>query len=262
MVEAGQSPHTFEPTPKQMATLADADVYFGIGLPFEERIRGGIEELNPELTFVDTSARIPRREVEGAHRHAGEHESHEEHAGHGDNAGLTDPHVWLNPRFAKTLAEETLLALRRLRPESAEFFYDNLAALVANLDELDAELSEVLTPLAGESVYVFHPAFGYFTDAYGLIQVPVEVGGMEPSARELVELTRQAKKEGVRVIFVQPQFASRSAEAIAAEIGGAVVAIDPLSPDYLENLRGIAAEIRRALGDEMPDKTPNAREAH
>jgi zinc transport system substrate-binding protein len=170
--------------------------------------------------------------------------------------------VWLNPRFAKTLAEETLLALRRLRPESAEFFYDNLAALVANLDELDAELSEVLTPLAGESVYVFHPAFGYFTDAYGLIQVPVEVGGMEPSARELVELTRQAKKEGVRVIFVQPQFASRSAEAIAAEIGGAVVAIDPLSPDYLENLRGIAAEIRRALGDEMPDKTPNAREAH
>jgi zinc transport system substrate-binding protein len=138
-------------------------------------------------------------------------------------------------------------------PDSSETLEANLASLVDDLEELDAELSEVLAPLAGESVYVFHPAFGYFTDAYGLTQVAVEVGGMEPSARELVRLTRQAAEDSVRVVFVQPQFSSRSAEAIAAEIGGAVVAIDPLSANYLENLRGIAAEIRSALGDEMPD---------
>ena len=73
---------------------------------------------------------------------------------------------------------------------------------------------------------------------------------MEPGARELVRLIERATQERVRVIFVQPQFSSRSAGAIAAEIGGAVVPIDPLSGDYMENLRSIAREIQKALGGE------------
>jgi zinc transport system substrate-binding protein len=258
MVGPGQSPHTFEPTPKKMAALARAEVYFGIGLPFESRILTDIGELNDRLLVVDTSAGVPRRRIEGADRHDDEHGSHEDHAGHGHDGGLPDPHVWLNPRFAGTIARNTCDALKKLAPGSAEVFDANLAALLDDLEGLDAELSEALGPLAGESVYVFHPAFGYFTDEYGLRQVPVEVGGMEPSARELVELTRQAVEDGVRVIFVQPQFSSRSAAAIAGEIGGAVVPIDPLSADYLENLRGLAGEIQRALGGATQGTVPGA----
>ena len=137
-----------------------------------------------------------------------------------------------------------------LAPEWKGYFDANLEALVSDLNELDEDLKETLGPLAGESVYVFHPAFGYLTDAYGLVQVPVEMGGTEPSARELVYLTSRARRDGVRVIFVQPQFSRKSAEAIAAEIGGAVVPIDPLSSDYIENLRNIAARMRSALAGE------------
>ncbi len=96
-------------------------------------------------------------------------------------------------------------------------------------------------------MYVFHPAFGYFADAYGLIQVPIEIEGKEPGARQLSKLIDRAKKDRVKVIFVQPQFSARSAEAVAKAIGGVVVPIDDLGRDYLANLESIAAAIERGL---------------
>ncbi len=251
LVGPGQSPHTFEPTPRQMADLAESDVYFAIGLPFEDRLLGRIEELGSGMQVVDTSAGIPRRQVEDVH-------GHDEEDGSGDHAssahdrergGLPDPHTWLNPRLAKIQARNICGALKELVPEHAAAFETNLSRLLHDLDALDAELTDALGPLAGESIYVFHPAFGYFTDAYGLRQVPIELGGMEPSARELVGLMDHATSEGVRVIFVQPQFSTRSARAIAEEIGGVVVPIDPLSADYLDNMRTIAREVKKALRD-------------
>jgi zinc transport system substrate-binding protein len=254
LVGPGQSPHTFEPTPRQMADLAESDVYFAIGLPFEDRLLGRVEELGSGIRVIDTSEGIPRRQVEDAYGHDGEH--HADHANHADHAsstyddehgGLPDPHTWLNPRFAKMQARNICSALKELVPEHGAEFEANLSRLLRDLDALDAELTDALGPLAGESIYVFHPAFGYFTDAYGLRQVPIELGGMEPSARELAGLMDHATSEGVRVIFVQPQFSTRSARAIAEEIGGVVVPIDPLSPDYMDNLRTIAREVAQAL---------------
>ncbi|MCK4681163.1 zinc ABC transporter substrate-binding protein [bacterium] len=251
LVGPGQSPHTFEPTPRQMVGLAESDVYFAIALPFEDRLLGRVEELGSGIRVVDTSAGIPRRQVEDAHHH-------DEEDGSGDRAssahndehgGLPDPHTWLNPRFAKMQARNIFDALRELVPEHGAELEANLSRLLRDLDALDAELTDTLGPLAGESIYVFHPAFGYFTDAYGLRQVPIELGGMEPSARELAGLMDHAISEGVRVIFVQPQFSTRSARAIAEEIGGAVVPIDPLSADYMDNLRAIAHEVTKALRD-------------
>ena len=260
LVGPGQSPHMFEPTPRQMADLAESDVYFAIGLPFEDRLLGRVEELGSGIQVVDTSEGIPRRRVEDAHRHDEEDGSddHLEGAHSTDHAssaqdcehrGLPDPHTWLNPRFAKVQARNICSALKELVPEHGEELEANLSRLLHDLDALDAELTDALGPLAGESIYVFHPAFGYFTDAYGLRQVPIELGGMEPSARELVGLIDHAISEGVRVIFVQPQFSTRSARAIAEEIGGAVVPIDALSADYMHNLRSIAHEVAQALRD-------------
>jgi zinc transport system substrate-binding protein len=257
LVRPGQSPHTFEPTPRQMADLAESDVYFAIGLPFEDRLLGRIEELGSGMQVVDTSAGIPRRQVEDAHGHdeedgSGDRAASADHANSAhDNgrSGLPDPHTWLNPRFAKIQARNICSALVDLVPERAAELEANLSELLRDLDALDAELTDALGPLAGESIYVFHPAFGYFTDAYGLRQIPIELGGMEPSARELAGLMDHATSEGVRVIFVQPQFSTRSARAIAEEIGGAVVPIDPLSADYMGNLRTIAHEVAQALRD-------------
>ncbi|MBR4328869.1 MAG: zinc ABC transporter substrate-binding protein, partial [Candidatus Riflebacteria bacterium] len=90
---------------------------------------------------------------------------------------------------------------------------------------------------------VFHPAFGYFANKYGMIQKAVEIEGKEPAPRQLGELIRNCRNEGIKVIFVQKQFPVSTAKTIAASIGGSVVAIDPLSEDYLNNLRTIAESV-------------------
>jgi len=116
-----------------------------------------------------------------------------------------------------------------------------------DLDRVDRKIAEVLKPLAGKEFIVFHPAFGYFADAYHLRQVPIEVDGKDPGARWLATVTEEARKRGIRIIFVQPQFSKKSAEAVAREIGGAVVPIDPLAEDYLNNLETLADEIAKSL---------------
>jgi len=245
LVGPGQSPHTFEPTPRQMAELTEARVYFTLGLPFERELAERIADLNPDLVVVDMSAGIERRQIEGGH----DHDDHGPDCDHSQDAGLPDPHVWLDPRNAGLMARAVHYALADLSPERTGALGANVEALLNDLDDLHAELAEALSPLGGGRVYVFHPAFGYFTDAYGLVQVPIELGGTEPSARELAELIERARTDEVRIVFVQPQFSSKSAAAIAAEIGGAVVHIDPLAADYIANLRHIAQEVRKALAE-------------
>jgi zinc transport system substrate-binding protein len=235
LVGPGQSPHSYEPTPRQLTRLAGARVFFAIGVPFEKALLARIKRSFPGVEVVDTRAGIELREAE-------------EHDGHDDDAGGPDPHVWLNPRNARLIAASIRDALVRLDPAHAADYRANFDALAAQLDALDARLAKALAPLAGRRFYVFHPAFGYFGQAYGLTQVAVETGGREPSPRELAALIESAKADGVRVIFVQPQFSKSSAEAVARAIGGVVAPVDPLAKDYIANLERLAAALSDALG--------------
>jgi zinc transport system substrate-binding protein len=79
--------------------------------------------------------------------------------------------------------------------------------------------------------------------------VAIESGGREPSPRQLARLIETAKRENVRVIFVQPQFSPQSAASVARGINGAVIAIDPLSRDYIRNLMEMAEAVKTALAD-------------
>ena len=99
---------------------------------------------------------------------------------------------------------------------------------------------------------MFHPAFGYFADAYGLTQVAIEVDGKEPSSRQVAEIIAEARAAGARVIFVQPQFARASAEVIAREVGAQVVPLDPLPEDLPGSLMEMAVAIRSARGRGWP----------
>ncbi|HPM23408.1 MAG TPA: zinc ABC transporter substrate-binding protein [Phycisphaerae bacterium] len=255
LVGPGQSPHAFEPTPKQLEGLSRARVYFTVGIDFEEALLPRIRQMFNDLKVVDTRAGVPLRsmtateaEAEAAHEHGHDHHHDADHK-HADHAptGRPDPHIWLNPLFVKTQAQTICAALTEFDPSHAEQFRANLAAFHADLDRVHARITEALAPLKGREVFVYHPAFGYFTDAYGLKQVPVEIEGKEPTARQLAELITRARSAGVRVIFVQPQFGRKSAEAVANAIGGAVVPMDDLARDYLKNLEAMAAQIKTGL---------------
>lgn len=244
LVGPGQVPHSYEPTPKQVAGLGAAQLYFTIGVDFETALRPRIERMFKDLRIVDTRAGVPLRTFTAAECRAAEHD-HGNHHAHG--AGQPDPHIWLNPLYVKTQAQTICDALITRDPGHADEYRRNLAAFHADLDRVHAKLTELLAPLKGREVFVFHPAFGYFTDAYGLKQVPVEIQGKEPTARQLGELIARARAAGVKVIFVQPQFSTKAAAAVADAIGGAVVPLDDLPRDYLRNLEEMAEKIHAAL---------------
>ncbi|MCX5675290.1 MAG: zinc ABC transporter substrate-binding protein [Planctomycetota bacterium] len=281
LVGPGQSPHTFDPTPRQMARLARARLFFAVGWPFEKRLLEKAAAVNPNLKVIDTLEGVPLRWLTPAEIAADA--GSEKVSGTlsrrvpdtfsdpappaappgqapapAARAGQPDPHVWLSPRCAKIQAATIAKALADADPARAEEFRKNLAAVQQDLDRLDARLAAALAPLRGKTFFVYHPAFGYFADAYGLVQAPVEIEGKEPGARQLAALIARAKSEGVRVIFVQPQFSARSAEAVARAIGGAVVPIDPLAGDYEANLLDMADKIRRSLGDEAAARGADA----
>ena len=154
----------------------------------------------------------------------------------------------MSPRLAKLIAANIYEGLKSVDPAYGADYEKNLRALQGRLDEINAKLAKALAPLRGKEFMVFHPAFGHFAKEYGLKQVAVEIEGKEPSAKELAQLVDWAKREGVKVIFVQPQFSRKSAEAVAKSVGGVVVPMDPLAKDYVKNLEEMASKIESALG--------------
>jgi zinc transport system substrate-binding protein len=250
LVGPGQDPHTFEPTPKLMTKLADAKVLFKMGFPFEETLIKKVGSGFKNVEVVDLQQGIKLRamteeetEAEEAEHGHGEAEEH----GHDHEAGEMDQHTWLDPQLAKVQAKTIADTLIRIDPSHKDQYEKNLKGFQADLEAIHEQLTKSLAPVKGKSFFVFHPAYGYFGDAYGLKQVPVQIGGKEPTARQLARLIELAKEDGVRVIFVQPQFSKKSAEALAKSIDGAVVPLDDLAPDYLKNLQEMAAKLDSAL---------------
>jgi len=251
LVGPGRQPHEYEPTPKQLAELASAQVLFTAGMPFEAVLARKIQASFKNLAIADTSKGVTLRamteeEAETASR--GKKHAHGKKDAHSHAAGAPDPHIWLDPVFAQTLAANIGETLASVDPAHADVYRKNVEAVQADLSRLDERLAAALAPLKGKAFYVYHPAFGYFADRYGLRQVPVELGGKEPSARRLAGLVTQARRLGIKVIFVQPQFSTKSAEKLAREIGGAVVPLDDLAKDYLNNMEEIATKVSAAIG--------------
>lgn len=234
LVQPGHNPHTYAPTPLQMARLAKAQLYFRIGVPFETPLIAKLQRTVPDLKIVDLQEGIDLLPLE---------ESDEEHHEH---AGELDPHTWLDPNLALKQAQHIHASLVALDPAGREEYDRNLARLADDLQELDRTLRTILQPLAGQTIYVFHPAYGYFCRAYNLKQKAINVLGKETGARHLARLIEEAKRDGVRIIFVQPQFSEKTAETIARSIGGSVVPLDNLSRDYLANMKAMALQIAAA----------------
>lgn len=242
LVQPGQDPHTFEPTPRQMLALAKASVFFHAGLPFEERLAEKIRQSRRALAVVDLGQGVAKRPLAGGCGH-GDHGP----GGCPEHAAGVDPHIWLAPPLLKLQARTIAEALESADPSHGPQYRENLSALLGDIEATHARIAAALGPLRGQSFYVYHAAFGYFGDAYGLKQQAVEVGGRSPSPKQLRAVVARAKAQRVRILFVQPQFDQRSAQIVAGAIGGAVVPIDPLAAGVLENLERTAAEIRQAV---------------
>ncbi|EKD38841.1 MAG: hypothetical protein ACD_75C00593G0003, partial [uncultured bacterium] len=224
LVAKGADPHTYEPSPKQISALAGSRLYFTIGMEFEKQIVDKLAGTVAGLRFIDTTHGVARIAM-AAEEHDGEREAaqegkggHDEPEGHHHDG--TDPHVWLSPLNLQIMAAAMAEAMAAADPGNKADYEQNLARLQTELEQLHAFIRQELAPYKGSSFYIFHPSFGYFAKEYNLVQQAVEVGGKSPSPRQLSALITKARKEGVKIIFVQPQFDTKSAETVARAIGG------------------------------------------
>jgi len=240
LVPPAQSPATYEPTPKQMAALEMADVYFRIGVPFESRFMSKLRAIIGDEKIVDLRRNTTPRFLSGHSHDAGDNA--DDH--HGE---VPDPHIWLDPQLVKIQARTVADELARLIPAAAGHFESRRQQLEARLDSVDAVVDSLLAPYRGRTIYVFHPSYGYFTDRYGLTQVAVEIDGKEPSARQLSDLITAARTDRINTLFVQPQYSTKTAATVAAAIEADLVTLDPLSRDYFDNLVDMARKIARSL---------------
>ncbi len=247
LVQPGASPHSYEPKPQQMAALSKAALYLAIGVGFEEAWLPRIRAANPDLTVVHLDEGLEKLPMLD-HHHEDEH-GHAHGHDHADDHGTLDPHVWLAPANMALMAQRAAEALSAAAPEQAAFFAANLAAFRDDCAALDAEIRALLAGIEppANKFMVFHPAWGYFAKAYGLEQVPIELRGKEPSPAALQRLIQRAKKEGITVIFVQPQFSAKSAQTVAQSINGTVLPLDPLPEDWRENMLLTARAVAGAV---------------
>ncbi|HET97134.1 MAG TPA: ABC transporter substrate-binding protein [Desulfurivibrio alkaliphilus] len=250
LIPAGQDPHSFEPSPGLVAGLSRSTLYFSLDMPFERTLLARVAAgSGPKIVEAGRGiAKLPMPE----HHHDHDQSEEQDH-GHGE----LDPHIWLGPEQLLIIVQRVATGLREQDPARTAFYLANQRQLQHEIEALHSRLGQLLAPLAGRTIYVYHPAFGYFTDAYGLRQQAVEIGGKTPTPRQLINLIERARHDGVRVIFVQPQFDRKSAATVAQAINGKVVPLDPLAEDVIANLTEIATRIHEALGDpvEEPGRT-------
>ena len=234
MVKPGSSPHNFEPKPSQMKLLDESKAYFLIGDPSEKAWLDRFKQNTKNTLFVDTTIGIEKIQMQ-PDEHEHEHHDH-------DHSGL-DPHIWLDPVLVKIQAKNIYEAMIKIDAQNSDFYKANYEEFIKELDALDEQIKKLLTPYEKKSFMVFHPSWGYFAKRYNLEQISIEVEGKEPKPNELVELIEEAKKHKIKVIFVAPQFSQKSAQTISKSIGANVIAIDPLTDNWNENLLKVAKEI-------------------
>lgn len=234
MIPPGYSHVDYPLTPRQMTALSRADLYVAVGHPaFEfERL-----QIRPFL------AGVPGVRVVDMSR--GMHLIEDGSDDHGHEGG--DPHVWVAPETVAVAAVNIARALERADPAHAGEYRANLRIFQADLAALDREIRRYLDPHRGGKFMVYHPTWGYFARQYGLTEIAIEAEGKEPSAARMIQLIERARREDVKVIFVQSGFPRKSAQVIADAVGGRVLVADPEKRDWLANLRHVAAEFGEAL---------------
>lgn len=264
VVGRGSNPHNYEPKPQQMVFMSKAQVYFSIDLSFEDVWLEKLLSANKNIKHVDCADPIPRFPISGeiiedenGHGHEEEHEHSEEHGHeheHGEDEhhhhdhGELDPHIWLSPMNMKIMAKLIAGTFSEIDPAGKSVYDKNLAALLREIDSTDAKIRENLKNVPeGTPFMVFHPSWGYFASKYSLRQVAVEVEGKEPKPAQLKKLIGYAKERGIRVVFVQPQFSKKSAQAIAVSIKGEVIEIDPLAYEWSSSLIHVSEVLAKAL---------------
>jgi zinc transport system substrate-binding protein len=234
MVPAGANPHIYEPVPEQIANLRKSVAYISNGyLGFEMTWLDRFYETNQGMKKLSLSQDIDlikpilakdSEHVEGA-----------------------DPHYWVSPKCALVMASEIKSLLIELNPEKKEVYEINYKELEKTISDIDIKARDLFSGYQNRSFMIFHPTLGYLARDYGLKQIAVENEGKEPNPSSIRALIDIGKADTIRIIFVQREYDTKNAQAIADETGAVLETIDPLSEHWAASIQQIIDALSRSF---------------
>lgn len=225
LIPPGASPATYTLLPSQLKDIAQSDIWFRVGyIGFEQSWKDKIEQANKNMKAVDLSKGLDLIK-----------EEEEQHGDH-KHVGGVDPHIWLSPALVKNMAKRIADELTVLNPGRGADYKLNYMKFVKEIDQLNIEIKNALKDYQGREIIVYHPSLSYYTRDFGLVQNSLEAGGKEPTPQHIAEVVDLAKRENIKVIYIQSEFDRDHARVFADEIGGKIVEVKPLSADWANNL--------------------------
>ena len=238
LVPVGVEPHDWEPTIKDVQQMHKSDLIIINGVGFENWVDDLIEN-NYQGIIVDTSKGISKIQSE---------EKHDEH----DHL-LGDPHIWLNPIYAKIQVQNIANAFSNSDPKNAQFYHTNAEEYNKKLDVLDLKIKNELSECKQDFI-AFHDAFSYFADEYDLNQhtiVTTTNSHGEVTAKTLENVISKARELNIKVIFSEETANTKTSQIIANEIGGKVLVLSPLEivseDNYISKMTQNLENLKEAL---------------
>lgn len=223
MIPVGANPETYEPTPKQIVALTNADIYIEVGGPFEFE-KNWLQKI--KLDYPNVKFYNPTKLVEPINE---------------------NPHIWLGPENAQYIVSKTTELLISYFPENKTKYETNRDEFRSEIDKLVIEYLDKFNGQSNNTILTYHPAWVYLTTRFGLKEISIEHEGKEPNAKSLTNIIDEAKAKNIATIFVEPQFQKSVAETISNEIGAELVEINPLPENYLKNLKDVLDKIYISL---------------
>lgn len=255
IIKADQDAHSFEPTPKDIIKIQNADVVILNGVEFDSWLNKILEANRYEGIIVDASHNVPLLPYH-------EDESHHDHDHH---HGEFDPHIWQDPKNVIIMTENIRNGLTLAQPESEAYFENNFEAYKRELEALNNYAIHLLKPIDHNGkLMVLHDSFGYLAKAYDLHFVAISNLNplAEPSAKRMSELYQLVKKENIRAIFSENIAPSRFIKTLAKDLNlqdGGILYSDALTTtppanDYIGLFKHNIDQITAVLEDSAPMK--------
>jgi zinc transport system substrate-binding protein len=238
MVPAGADPHTYEPFPEQINKLRKSAGYMSNGyLGFEMNWLDRFYEANRTMKKLSLGDGIDL--ITSKHHHEG---------GHQEGA---DPHYWVSPRCAMIIAASVKKFMIELNPLQKQKYETNYQLLILKIQEIDTRAKELFSNVSSKEFMIYHPNLAYIARDYGLEEIPVEFEGKEPTPYRMKELIDRARKDNLKTIFVQIEYDTKNAKAIAGEIGAQIILIDPLSENWQKSTMNIINALYTSLVENL-----------
>lgn len=229
LLDKGSNPHSFQMRPSQAQSLSQADLVFFIGpelTPWLERAIDGVGVRGKEIELLEVEGTVLRmfEELE-EHEEKLDEQGHEEH----NHDGL-DPHAWLTPKNAIVWLDVIAAELAEIDPDNSTAYHDNANVAKQRIQQLDTEIAALLVPMKDVPIIVFHDAYGYFADHYGLyIASAIRKGdAATPGAAHLMEVREVIAKSGIACAFGEEQHDPALLNSLSADANINIgAALDP-----------------------------------